>query len=376
VILTAESLKKEFKKRDKCSVPLKYNKQIREISKSISKINTEIKKVDNFKRDDLVLITSSTNEILNFNSNDIFKDYAIYWLIGKEKTIKKSTYYSYLSQFKNHILPFFGNIKISNMNNKIMQGFVLYVMSSEYDHPQSLKSTRDLIVTLRQCLMSLMNDKIIDYFNMKVKYPPQKLENKKTILSGEEEEKLRNTLYKYSENNSYCVGILIALQLGIRIGEVCGLQYKDINIDEQTISINKTVERIYNSATKKSELYIGSPKSLNSNRILPIPNNLYEILKKYVLNNNVKDKYFITNSFKPMEPRSFRKEYDKILKYINIPHMKFHGLRHTFATNCISKGVDYKTTSELLGHSDISTTLKLYVHSNIEQKRKAIDLLN
>jgi integrase len=83
--------------------------------------------------------------------------------------------------------------------------------------------------------------------------------------------------------------------------------------------------------------------------------------------------YVLTNDVKPTEPRTYRSYYKGFMKELNMPDLKFHGLRHSFATRCIESKCDYKTVSVLLGHSNISTTLNLYVHPNLEQKKKCID---
>ena len=88
----------------------------------------------------------------------------------------------------------------------------------------------------------------------------------------------------------------------------------------------------------------------------------------------VNDDYFVlSNDAKPIEPRTYRNFYKKLLKELNVDELKFHGLRHSFATRCIEANSDYKTVSVILGHSNISTTLNLYVHPNHEQKKKCIN---
>ena len=99
---------------------------------------------------------------------------------------------------------------------------------------------------------------------------------------------------------------------------------------------------------------------------------LLKLLKplKRIMNNN----YFVlTNESKPTEPRTYRNYYKQFMQEIGAPILKFHGLRHSFATRCIESKCDYKTVSVILGHSNISTTLNLYVHPNMEQKKKCID---
>ncbi len=87
------------------------------------------------------------------------------------------------------------------------------------------------------------------------------------------------------------------------------------------------------------------------------------------------DFYVLTNAATPTEPRTYRCYFNKLLQQLGLPKMRFHGLRHSFATRCIESKCDYKTVSVLLGHSNISTTLNLYVHPHLEQKRKCIDTM-
>lgn len=83
--------------------------------------------------------------------------------------------------------------------------------------------------------------------------------------------------------------------------------------------------------------------------------------------------FVLTNDAKPTEPRTYRSYYKKLMTTLNMPQLKFHVLRHSFATRCIESKCDYKTVSALLGHSNITTTLNLYVHPNREQKKKVIE---
>lgn len=149
---------------------------------------------------------------------------------------------------------------------------------------------------------------------------------------------------------------------------------EDIDFDKKIIKINKTLQRIYIKDKNKSssKVIITNPKTINSSRIIPLNNDLINILNNEKSNNNY---YILTNSIKYIEPRSYRYYFNNLLKKLNIKHFNFHSLRHTFATNCISLGIDYKIVSELLGHSNINTTLNLYVHPRIEDKRKCIDLI-
>ena len=118
-------------------------------------------------------------------------------------------------------------------------------------------------------------------------------------------------------------------------------------------------------------MVISTPKTHNSCRAIPMGRELLAMMKllKKVVN---EDFYVLTNEERPTEPRTYRNYYNKLMQELGIPKLKYHGLRHSFATRCIEAGCDYKTVSVLLGHSNISTTLDLYVHPNMEQKKRCI----
>jgi integrase len=168
--------------------------------------------------------------------------------------------------------------------------------------------------------------------------------------------------------------VYICLCSGMRIGEVCALTWDDVDTDNGTIHVRRTIQRIYNidEGLRKTELILDAPKTKNSIREIPMSKDLLRMLKpiKKIVNGSF---FVLTNDAKPTEPRTYRTYYKNLMKELGIPALKFHGLRHSFATRCIESKCDYKTVSVLLGHSNISTTLNLYVHPNFEQKKKAID---
>jgi len=197
-----------------------------------------------------------------------------------------------------------------------------------------------------------------------------KTEKKQTdVLNSAERKRLENYLLHNLSNTN--TAVLLCLFTGLRIGELCGLKWGDIDFDNGTLTVSRTVQRINKHG--KSEVVIGSPKSKSSVRVVPIPEFVLAILKRKRIDNNV---FLITGTGKPTEPRTMQNRFKSILKVCNIRNVNFHLLRHTYATVCIENGFDPKTLSELLGHSDASITLDRYVHSSMQLKKDYVNRLS
>jgi len=288
------------------------------------------------------------------------------WQEEKKQFVKKSTYAAYALIVDKHLLPAFGNLIL--VTEKEVQAFVL----SKLQTGLSQKTIKDMLIVLRMILKFGAKKQYCTYLPFDVIFPTERERQDLTVLSVTNQRKIINYV---RENFTFRnLGIFICLSTGIRIGEVCALTWNDIDVDNGIIHIRKTIQRIYlnENGVKKTELLIDTPKTATSMKDIPMIKELYEVLKplKKVVNS---DYFVLTNDIKPTEPRTYRNYYKSLLKTLNIPAIKFHGLRHSFATRCIESKCDYKTVSVILGHSNISTTLNLYVHPNYEQKKKCID---
>lgn len=211
----------------------------------------------------------------------------------------------------------------------------------------------------------------MNYCEWDIKYPTSETNKNLEVLTIAHHKKILDFI---KENFTFRnLGIYISLTTGLRIGEICGLKWSDIDVCNETITVRRTIERIYiiEGDCKHTELVINTPKTKNSCREIPMNKELLAMVKplKKVVNNEF---YVVTNEEKPTEPRTYRNYYYRLMKRLEIPRLKYHGLRHSFATRCIESNCDYKTVSVLLGHANITTTLNLYVHPNMEQKKRCI----
>ena len=163
---------------------------------------------------------------------------------------------------------------------------------------------------------------------------------------------------------------MLALHAGLRVGEVCALRVSDIDFLAGTLHVCRSVQRI--TLHGVSRLLVQRPKSDSSERIIPLHPELLLLLKR-VSAKLPPDAYLMTDrEDRPMDPRTCQYQFTVLLRRCGIRHRGFHALRHTFATRCVEAGADIKSVSELLGHADIKTTLKLYVHPSMESKRRCI----
>ena len=288
------------------------------------------------------------------------------WKEKKKKYVKKSTYAAYQLLIQNHIKPYFGNLY--EVNEEKVQQFVF----DKLDAGLSEKTIRDIIIVLKMILKFGIKNGYLEYIQIDAKFPSKQEKKDLDVLSKADQKKFMEHLRNnFTFKN---LGIFICLSTGMRIGEICGLRWCDVDTVEGVIKVRHTLQRIYiiEGETRHTELLLDTPKTANSVRDIPMSSELLKMLKS--LNKVVNENYYvISNDIKPIEPRTYRNYYKKLCKQLDIPELKFHGLRHSFATRCIESKADYKTVSVLLGHSNISTTLNLYVHPNKEQKKKTID---
>lgn len=288
------------------------------------------------------------------------------WKVDKKQYVKKSSFSAYTLLIENHLQPVFGDQFIIEETD--VQNFVFQKLESGLSH----KTIKDILIVLKMILKFGAKHKWLDYTPFDIQFPTEREKHNIEVLSRADQKKIMNYIQEHFTFRN--LGVYICLSAGMRIGEVCALTWEDIDTDNGVISVNRTIQRIYviEEGNRRTELILDTPKTKNSIREIPISKDLLRILKpfKKIVNPSF---FVLTNDAKPTEPRTYRSYYKNLMKELNMPELKFHGLRHSFATRCIESNCDYKTVSVLLGHSNISTTLNLYVHPNMEQKKKAIE---
>lgn len=289
------------------------------------------------------------------------------WLNIKKIEIKESTFSTYQYSIYKYIMPELQEKTIADLQkynfNELVKGL---------NEELSAKTVKDIICILKSILHYIEEEFNCDFKIKKIILPKMNIENV-NVFSKREKTKLEQ--YCLKENTLKEIGIVICLNTGIRIGELCALKWMNIDLDKKVINIKETMERIYDRESHKTKVIIDKPKTQASIREIPISSKLYIILKELKKKYKSTDFFLTGESDKYIEPRNYEYIYKKILKKCKIKPYKFHTTRHTFATNCIEVGMDVKALSEILGHSNVNVTLNRYVHSSYNIKKKYLEKL-
>ena len=285
------------------------------------------------------------------------------WFRAVRLKVKTSTYACYNMKFIKHILPAFGGMLYDKLTVDSIHEFI----ENKLKEGLSVKYVSDIIIVFKS--MSKYVSKIHGYTNpLENVILPKSEKNEMKLLSKSEQEKLCQFILDKPDNTK--MGVLLSYYTGLRIGEVCGLKWCDIDLNKGILKVERTVQRIYENGSTR--LIMDSPKSRNSVREIPLPQFVADILRKF---KGFDSEFVLSGTEKSVEPRTMQYRFKSLLKKANLPSVNYHSLRHMFATNCIELGFDVKTLSEILGHATVETTLNRYVHSSMERKTACMNLL-
>lgn len=280
------------------------------------------------------------------------------WLSTTVNSVKQSTFQKYESMIRNHIVGGMGQLQLRYISSLIIDQFA----HEKLQHGLSPKTVNDILSILGLA----MNFAEQEYGYTKPRIRRVKEERKEMrVLSFDEQKVLEKHLLR--DLDLYKLGVLLTLYSGLRVGELCALQWDDIKDDR--ICINKSYRRI--KVGSSTILDVSTPKTAASVRIIPIPSSVRCILEPFRSTGSV----LKTRTGKQVEPRLMQLKFRKYISDCAMEKANFHALRHTFATRCIEAGFDVKTLSEILGHTDVKTTLNRYVHSSYELKESNMEKL-
>ena len=295
------------------------------------------------------------------------------WLTTNATSLKQSSYQRYRFLIEKHIVPQIGGIKLIDLKADNLNAYREYLLTKgrlDGRGGLSQKTANDIMSIIRSGIKLLCSEfnsanSILD----NIKQPTVKLRPVNVFSTNETVSITHEILTNPKIAN---IAILLSLETGIRLGEVCALKWSDFDLHEGVVRIHRTAVRINYGG--KTVLTLQTPKSDASERTVPLPARLIMLLRTAKVGK--KDNMFVLTDDRstPMEPRTMQYRFASLLKKLEIQRRGYHVTRHSFATRCIEKGVDPKTLSEILGHSDVKTTLQMYVHPSINMKRYSVEL--
>lgn len=309
------------------------------------------------------------------------KEWMLHWLeLYARPSIRHSTYVSYEGYVRNHIIPSLGEIKLDKLMPPILQCFYLYKIQQEHLSP---KTVSNLHACLHRALQQAVKEQLIFHNPCDAVDLPKHEKAEITVLTREQQTKLIEESY----HHRYGVFIRFALATGLRIGELLGLRWADIDFANELLSVRSTLNRLPTvDGITKTKIFTSAPKTKNGRRNIPLFTDIITDLRLWekrqkedaLLAGEAYEYtgYIVTNELgHPIEPRTFRDFYLRILKAAELPHFTFHALRHTFATRAIEQGMDVKALSKILGHASVGFTLDTYAHLLDDHKRESMMLM-
>lgn len=290
------------------------------------------------------------------------QDWAVYWLENFVlPTVKLSTYVSYKSKLSVHILPQLGETKLTELKKEELQS-----LCDQLEKKLSGTSVHAVFRVFHTCLGVAQEKELIAKNPADALRLPKLGKRSSKALSVGEQKRLKQV----ANSTTNGLAVLIALETGMRIGEISGLRWSDIDWERREIHVQRTLQRLTDN-NGKSQIVEGVPKTVSSTRVIPLSKRLYHLL--WQQKDASENAYILSNTEKSVEPRVVRYQFKQMSKAAGLSEVTFHTLRHTFATRCLEAGVNIATISALLGHRSIKMTLDVYTHSLLSQEREAID---
>ena len=284
------------------------------------------------------------------------------WLDARAD-IKPSSLYSYQSKIKRHILPYFKKRSYGKLTASDLEKFKTAKLAEGF----SEKYVADMVMMIKSATKySAKNYGYADPFAYVSLPKVHKTESK--LLNKDEQVRFISAC---RDSGLAGLGCFLSLFAGLRIGEICALKWENITPSCDMLSVRATVQRM-SDESGKSRVMLLPPKTDTSYRDIPMPGFIAEVLKKYRQDDDV---FIVSGTSKPVEPRTLTNRFKAILQKAQLPAVKFHSLRHAFATNFLRQTGDIKSLSEILGHANVSITLRIYVHSSYEQKLACMEKL-
>lgn len=303
-----------------------------------------------------------------------YKNWLNEWLTHYIKpSSKQRTFEQYSRVAQIHILPYLGDIELTDLTPFVLQKFITDLTTNGNKRTGKGLSPNFVKTILSVIQNSLKTAHLVgylpEYSANKIKRP-KIVEKQVECFSIQEQKKIEEAALS-AKKDKYR-GIVLCLYTGLRIGELLALAWNDIDFDKNILSVKKTCHD--GNENGKRIRIIDTPKTENSRRQIPLSKTLVKMLKDMKKKSNCE--FVIADGEKPVYIRSYQRSFELLLKKLKLPHKGCHSLRHTFATRALECGMDVKSLSEILGHKNATITLNRYAHSLWEHKAEMMNKLS
>ena len=334
------------------------------------------KKLEEYKKEMLLGTVSNDDKIT-------VSEWYYTWLFDyRIKDLKPKSFEKYEGIYRNYIKDSeLGKVKLKDLRTTHIQRYYNKLQNQDNKPPSTI---RGINTRLKPCLGEAEKQGYINknYCKM-VTLPKNNATKDIQVLSQTDQQRFIEAIKGHKLEMLF----LIALSTGLRLGELLGLKWSDIDFNTGMLTVNRTLSRVKNQDTGKYEVIEQIPKTKNSNRVIPIPSNILTKLKDHkkiqskqrlfvgeaYINNN----YVFTDDIgNPIDDKRPGRNLKSTLTKLNIEPIKFHALRHTYATRLFEANVPPKTVQVLMGHYDISITMDIYTHVMEDTKLEAVEKLN
>lgn len=328
------------------------------------------------KADDYVnkLKNGLVNNFENVSINELMHTWLFDFLHNSSK-LKPSTFQRYEGIYRNYI-------KESSIAGNKVYNFTLIQLQTYYNELYKKGYSYSQIKTLNTVLKVFFNWCIVNGYILKNPCLNVDIKGNKTDIINNKRKEVEilsdneiSTISNYLKGTDFELIFLLDLGTGLRQGELLALDWENIDLIKHTLRVERSVKEVYvyeDEENKHIETIFQTPKTLNSFRTISIPDNL---VNRLIQIKNKKGLLFYDKNKEPLKGKNVSSQWRKILKKCNIPHKKFHSIRHTYGSILLRNGVDIETVAELMGHTAISIT-QIYMHSSNNQKNDAVNKLN
>lgn len=287
---------------------------------------------------------------------------------------KQRTFEQYSRAAQIHILPYLGDIELTDLTPFVLQKFITDLTTNGNKRSGKGLSPNFVKTILSVIQNSLKTAHLVGYlpeYSVNKIKRPKIIEKQVECFTIIQEQKKIEEAALFAKKDKYR-GIILCLYTGLRIGELLALTWNDIDFDKNILSVTKTCHD--GNENGKHVRIIDTPKTENSRRQIPLSKTLIKMLKD--IKKKSKCEFVIADGEKPVFIRSYQRTFELLLKKLKLPHKGFHSLRHTFATRALECGMDVKSLSEILGHKNAMITLNRYAHSLWEHKAEMMNKLS